>query len=125
MSKCALALTPLDLFMPIVAQASTSGDVSAPFLNLALGLAVCTALALAAALLIRRYLLGKSVRNWLLPGPPAERVAILESRRISAHADVCRIASTDAEYLVLVGPGVATVLEAKPRPQRVGTDTGS
>lgn len=78
-------------------------------------LVLCVALAVGAAILLQR--LSKSrpssralLGRWL-PAAPGQGVNVLETRRISIHADVCRLSYGGREYLVLVSPGGATLLK--------------
>ncbi len=101
------------------ASASAEALSTAQPLDLHLGrliivLLLCIALAIAAVFILKRASsAGKpSPFNgpWLQKlGRPA--VTILESRRISVHADVCRLAYAGREYLVVVSQGGATVLK--------------
>lgn len=100
---------------PGAAHAADASPFSPPFVRLAFGLVLCSALALAAALILRRFMRQGHTLSWRWPKAQERGVAVLESYRLSQHADVCRIASGDAEYLVVVSPGAATVLESKPR----------
>lgn len=105
-------------FAPGFAHASTHSP-ELPFARLALGLILCSILALLAALALRRFMRGGGLS---IPGAgvfrdPGRQVAVLETHRLSSHADVCRLASGDMEYLLVVSPGAATVLESKARPK--------
>jgi len=92
--------------------------IELPLLRLVGGLLLCTLIAVIAALLLKRFVAGGGVlaigkgaaAGWLKTG----LVRVLETHRISPHADVCRLVCGQTEYLVVVSPGGATVLrEAK------------
>jgi hypothetical protein len=112
-----LALTLIGLAAPSLASAQRLGGASGfepPLLRLALGLLLCTLVAIVAALAIRRFMHAgalNSMRGRLsLLGPTARKLRVIESHRISPHADVCMFTSGGREYLVVVSPGGATVL---------------
>lgn len=93
------------------------GNPELPFARLALGLILCSIVALLAALALRRFMRGGGPRLAGLAGilrDPGRQVSVLETHQLSPHADVCRLASGDKEYLVIVSPGAATVLDSKP-----------
>lgn len=104
--------------LPTPAQAqgmalATSLDL--PFGRLLAGLLICTLVAFLAALLLKRFLRGGfpslgalKPATWLRDN--RRGVLILESRRLSPHADICRIASAGREYLVVVSGGGTTIL---------------
>lgn len=100
---------------PGAAHAADASAFSPPFVRLALGLVLCSALALAAALALRSYMHKGPTLGWRWASSQERSLAVLESYRLSQHADVCRIASGETEYLIVVSPGAATVLESKPR----------
>jgi membrane protein implicated in regulation of membrane protease activity len=102
-----------------VTPASATPLVTAQPLDMHLGrlflvLVLCIALAVAAAFLLKRVV-QRRLKPSALGAPWLQRlggsaVTVLESRRISAHADVCRLACGGREYLVVVSQGGATVL---------------
>lgn len=101
---------------PRAAHAAASSP-ELPFARLALGLILCSIVALLAALALRRFMRGG---GFSIPGAGVFRdlgrqVSVLETHRLSPHADVCRLASGDTEYLLVVSSGAATVLESKAR----------
>ena len=92
--------------------------IELPLIRLVGGLLLCTLIAVVAALLLKRFVAGGGVfafgkaggAGWLKTG----LVRVLETHRISPHADLCRLVCGQTEYLVVVSPGGATVLrEAK------------
>jgi hypothetical protein len=102
---------------PSLAFAQRLGGAAAfepPLLRLVLGLVLCTLVAIVAALAIRRFLRpggpnGASGRVSLLRSPSA-RLRVIESHRISPHADVCMFVCDNREYLVVVSPSATSVL---------------
>lgn len=83
--------------------------------RLIVALLFCIALAVGAAFALKRASkkIGRPTNPltalWLKNAEQA--VTVLESRRISIHADVCRVACAGREYLVVVSQGGATVLK--------------
>ena len=76
-------------------------------------LLLCLAAAFAVALLIRsrKGALPSLRMEWLRGGmASSRRIKIVETRRASAHADVCLVQCDGEEYLVLCGPSAQTVL---------------
>jgi hypothetical protein len=77
------------------------------------GLAFCILLSVAAIFLIKRYS-GATAQarffalRWPLRAAPDLRV--IETKRISPHADLCKFVSAGREYLVILSPGGATLL---------------
>lgn len=96
------------------AQSLASGQsFEAPLLRLFAGFIVCSLVALVAALLLKRHMSagkGLPLLQSALGGGDGRRIAVLETRRLSAHADVCRFTSAGREYLVVVAAGAALVL---------------
>lgn len=118
---CLLALVE----QPAFAQTLGSGkSFDLPLGRIIAGLIICSLVALVAALLMRRYFGGRipSLELLLRSAPMREagrRVSVLETRRLSPHADICRFASAGREYLVLLSPNGATLLresEVEPAP---------
>lgn len=94
-------------------------SLDVPVLRIVLGFVICAILAFGAAILLRRYyasgrasllnnLRKKDVRLSAHDG--SRRIVVLESRRISPHADVCRFAASGQEYLVLVSSNASLLL---------------
>ena len=83
-------------------------EISIPVVRLVLGLVLSILLALVAALvLLRRQrgrLNGVSLFKPLLNMTPGEEAAIqvIETRRVSAHGDVCLVRSQGQDFLILV-----------------------
>lgn len=89
-----------------------------PDLNLVrLGAAflLCCGIAMAAALLMKRFgprgAAGVRFAGW--PRRSSSGLTIVEARRVSVHADVCRLAYDGREYLVVVSAGSTTLLAEK------------
>jgi hypothetical protein len=89
------------------------GRIIAAFL-----LCVLLAWALAVALKHRggRGGIGRFQRLFARSAPPS-RIAVLETRRASVHADVCLIRCDGDDYLILCSPHVQTVLRCAPAPR--------
>jgi len=83
--------------------------------RLMFGLIVCIALAIASAFLLKRAAKrpprgGMQFSKWLAGADP-KAIAVLETRRVSMHGDVCRLSYAGREYLVVVTAGGATLLK--------------
>jgi len=115
----AAALGPLASFIfPFAATAEplvTSRPLDLHLERLIVALVFCVAIAVGAVLLLKRASKTQGRGQNLLSAPwlkgVGQAVTVLESRRISMHADVCRVACAGREYLVVVSPGGATVLK--------------
>ena len=78
-------------------------------------LVLCVAAAFALVLLIRARssaMPGASPIRRRLGSAASRRIRVIETRRASAHADLCLIECDGDEYLLLCGPAVHTVLHA-------------
>jgi hypothetical protein len=77
------------------------------------GLIFCLLLSVAAAFLIKRYS-GATLPARLFgprcPLRPTSDLHVIETKRISPHADVCRFVSAGREYLVVLSPGGVALL---------------
>ncbi|MBD8679357.1 hypothetical protein [Sphingomonas sp. CFBP 13720] len=72
-------------------------------------LLLCLMLAALAAVLLKRG------GGRLVPtGRAGRRIAVVESRRVSAHADLCLLRCDDREYLVLSSAAGQQVLRSEP-----------
>ncbi len=107
-----IAVLPLLAPMPALAQQLGGGagpDVSA--IRIVAALVVCVAAALALALFIsRRGRPSKISADWLTAKLHRGRIAVLETRRVSAHADICLVHCDGKEYLLACGSGDIRVL---------------
>jgi hypothetical protein len=83
-------------------------------------LVFCIVLAIAAAFLLKRAAAAGNQRGALvtpwLRNLGNSAITVLESRRISVHADVCRLTYAGREYLVVVSQGGATLLKEDAAP---------
>lgn len=106
---------------PALARPLTGGaapNISA--LRVVLALILCLAAAFAVILLLRKRL-GTSMPAGPDGGFSAllrqdRRIAVLEARRLSAHADICLVRCDGTEYLLLCGPAGTEVLSRTPTP---------
>lgn len=74
-------------------------------------LIICLAVAFLAILLVRARRGGQSLpRLFNRLSASTSQIAILETRRISIHAEVCRLQYGGEEYLVLIGQSHSRVL---------------
>ena len=86
-----------------------SGTVS--FVRVAASLAICLVIAVLAVLLIRQRSGGMDLAGALRRiAPRAGRVEVVETRRLSPHADVCLLRHDDREYLLILQAGRTRVL---------------
>lgn len=103
-----------------------------PFLQIFAGLIVCSLAAFAAALVMQRRA-GRTIDlkfrlPWLTQGaPPKRMLRVLDSQRLSPHADVCRFVAYDREYVVIVTSGAITVItdQASPAKDSPPSDPGA
>lgn len=92
------------------------GAPEIPFIRLALALTLGVALAIAAALWLKRRLPAAAAQmkvpalaSWL--SAPARHITVIESRRVSASADACLLESGGKRYLIVVTAGAIEVLD--------------
>lgn len=111
------------------ASAQQLGGAGTPDLSIVRFLAalfLCFAAALGMALFLRsrqgRQAMPKGLRlATLLRG--SGRIEVLESRRVSPHADLCLLRCDDIEYVLLCSPTSAQVLSSKTvKPQAAASD---
>lgn len=98
-----------------------------PWLRIVFAFALCIGVAFGAIWLLRLYREGRMARTaagWLLTrGARAERqIEVVETRRISAHADVCLLHWQGRSYLLLVGPSGVSLIDSDhgDRPEQAG-----
>lgn len=88
-----------------------------PFLKLAIALILCSLCALLIALYLkRRIATGKSASSLLSPSgwlKSAREVSVLETHRISLHADACRVSFDNKEFLIIVSQGGPILLHQR------------
>lgn len=109
---------------PEIAYAQTlggGGDYELPLLRLVIGLILCTILAIVAAIALKRFMRGG---NLFKLGPaksffsvPARKLRVMETQRLSPHADLCLFVCESRQYLVVVSPGGATLLHQGEEPK--------
>lgn len=79
-------------------------------------LVLCVLLAAVVALILKRgggridWTLLKSLRSVR----PTQRIKVIESRRISPHADVCLLRCDDEDFLILSSQGTQQVILQRP-----------
>ena len=98
-----------------------------PWLRIVFAFAFCVGVTFAAIWLLRLSRAGRMARSaagWFpTRGAGAERqIEVVETRRISAHADVCLLHWQDRSYLILVGPSGVTLIDSDhgDRPEQGG-----
>lgn len=124
--KAPTLITAGALLTPGVAQAQSIAAAPAfelPLLRLAVGLILCSMLALAAALLLKRWMQNGRLTFGARTNRTSHRrrITVFETQRLSLHGDVCRFAYDGAEYVVVVSENGATLictrrLEEAPEP---------
>ena len=94
------------------------GDVSVSIWRILAALVICTLVAVAAVLVIRKRGIGSG--KPLLAGLPrrVRQIDVVETRRLSAHADISLVRQGGHEYLILLFAGGSRVLRvgASPAP---------
>ena len=114
----AIALLFLVVAWPSVAQAQSLATGSAPdipWFRLLLSLAFCIAVAWGAVRLLKYYQrrgIANPIKSLLERQGAASqrRIAIIETRRASLHADLCLVECDGDTYLLALTPAGATVL---------------
>lgn len=109
--------------LPGAAAAQTlgqGGEIELPLLRLAIGLFLCSIVAIFAAVAMKRFMRGglslKGAGGRALFNLPARKVQVLETQRLSPHADICVITCESRQYVVVVSPGAATILREDAAP---------
>jgi hypothetical protein len=112
------------------ASAAALGTATAPgipWLRIVFAFAFCIGVAFAAVWLLRMHRQGKiaqSAAGWFQGrGERAERkIEVIETRRISTHADVCLLEWQGKSYLLLVGQSGVSLIDSNPpeRPEQAG-----
>lgn len=94
------------------------GALNVSLTRIVLALVLCTMMALLLALLIRKN--GgkfdlKALRAMVVRLPAAaRRIEVIETRRVSQHADICLMRCDGREYLILCAANQQTVLRETP-----------
>lgn len=116
LARSVLVGSALALATPALAQRlGTGGGPDISIVRVVAALILCLFAALALALVLSK----RGIGGAKLPGFLGElrnrgRVRVIESRRISVHADLCLVSFEDEELLILCGPGGAEVLSRRP-----------
>lgn len=111
--------------MAHAAQVAELHSVNLLWVRLAAGLVLCTLVAIASVLLLKKFS-SRAPMQFLamsrLGLSSGSSLRVLETRRLSLHADACRFVSADREYLVVVSSGSIAVLRETdaPAPSRMG-----
>ena len=96
------------------------GGGTVSFVRVAASLAICLIIAVLAVLLIRQRSGGLDLAGALRRlAPRAGRIEVLETRRLSPHADVCLLRHDGREYLLILQAGRTRILReaiVEPRP---------
>lgn len=110
-------LTAAGLSGPVsAAKLGTATAPAIPWLRIATAFGLCIALAIAAILVVRNLQRGQGVAGLFrhhsgLSGRPGRQIEILETRRISQHADVCLLRCDSTRYLVAASQGTIVLLD--------------
>jgi hypothetical protein len=107
-------------------QLGGAPPVDIPIVQILAGLVLCLFAAFAAALVLKRRsglkssafrrLLGRAVKQ-------DDGIAVLETRRLSPHADACRFTSGNREYVVVVTSSSCTVVSDTELPSTNARDS--
>lgn len=100
------------------ASALTGGnDVDIPIIRLFLGLILCVAVAIVAALAIRRMKAGPNIgagfASLLTPKPIGREIEVREVHRLSAQAEAVRLHWAGSDYLVIVSNGAIGLIDKR------------
>lgn len=100
-------------------QLGGARPVEIPFAQIGAGIVLCSLAAFAIILLMKRGVISSPFRltraTRVLPSwRSASTIKVLESRRMSPHADVCRFVVDDREYVVIVTQAAATIIRELP-----------
>lgn len=105
------------LWAPALATAqalATGGEATPPVLRIFAVFVICALIALVTAIALRRFSSGAITRAAAMAALQKfvgeRKISVLETRRVSPHADVCRLVCAEMEYVLVVTPGGATVL---------------
>lgn len=118
-----LSLWVLLLSTPVMAQSGRlggGGTVDVSMTRIVMALLLGTMLAVLAALLLKRgggRLDMAAARRLFTTLPTARRIQIIESRRVSQHADLCLVRCDSDEYLILCSAQHQQILRAREAPQ--------
>ncbi|KAF0177035.1 MAG: hypothetical protein FD124_2264 [Alphaproteobacteria bacterium] len=113
-------LAGVDAARPALAivDALDGGGFTIPWLRIALAAVFGVSATVVAVLALRRSGKGALIGGLRWPGlartHAGEHIEVIEVRRISLHADVCRLSSGGREYLVVVGAGGVELLRERP-----------
>lgn len=118
LNRYAMVLLIAAFASPASAQTlATGSSVDPPLFRIVVGLILCVFLAYSIILTLKRSkrqsLQGSSLGLFRKLGAGAEerQVAILETHRLNANSDICLIAYNRKNYLVILGPDGAHVLD--------------
>jgi hypothetical protein len=114
-ARWAIALAALSL-APAVHAGEPGGlgggeDLSVPIVRILFAFLFCAGLAFLVVLVLRKRGAGGSLSLFKLP-TKARRIEVIETRRLSPHADVSLIREGGDEYLVLLFAGGCEVLRS-------------
>lgn len=99
------------------AHAQQLGGGGAPNISLVrvfLALLVCLIVAVLAVLLLRQKIKGGALPLFSKLGSTTPRIKLVETRRIAPQSDLCLVQCDREEYLLLIVPGGASVLNRTP-----------
>jgi len=105
------------------------GSLNLSLTRIVMSLILCLVLAGLAALALKRgggRIDVKRLRGLIAALPAQRRVEVLETRRVSQHADVCLLRCDGREYLILCAQQHQLVLRESecPTPAEAGTGSG-
>lgn len=103
-------------------QLGGATPVDIPVVQIVAGLILCSLAAFAAALFLRQRIgagtpAPKSGLSWLARRASTDRpLRVLETHRLSAHADLCRFIANEREYVVIVTSAAITIVTDRATP---------
>lgn len=99
------------------------GELDISLGRIIISLVICIVIAALALLLIRQRSGKIDLRAWLSRlEPRADQIRIVETRRLSVHADISVVQHGEREYLLLLQQNNAQVLRDRPLPPMPGDD---
>lgn len=93
------------------------GGLDLSLTRIVLSLLLCLGIALSVIILLKRgggRVNATALRSLLKGIPTSQRIHVIESRRISAHADLCLIRCDDVEYVILSSAQGQKLLREQP-----------
>ncbi len=115
-------LVPVDAAFANGARLGGGGALNLSLTRIVTSLLLCLGIAVAAILLIKRS--GgrpnlQAIRTLFQGLPTQQRVKVIETRRISQHADLCLVRCDDIEYVILSSAHQQQVIRERPASEAI------